>query len=165
MSWSNPPLSLYHGTSDAAAQRIGQGPPSVSVGSRNVDFGKGFYTTTNRHQAANWARMRTQRSGGLAVVIEFAADRDALAGLEVLVFVLEDASTGYWDFVEHCRGGPASPPDHARQQTSPVGAHYQAVYGPVSLWPQRLVIKDCDQISFHDQAAASQLKRVATHKL
>ena len=29
---------------------------------------------------------------------------------------------------------------------------YAVVYGPVSLWPQRLVIADCDQILFSDPA-------------
>lgn len=27
------------------------------------------------------------------------------------------------------------------------------VYGPVTLWPQRLVIQDCDQVSFHTDGA------------
>ena len=31
------------------------------------------------------------------------------------------------------------------------------VYGPVTLWPQQLVIADCDQISFHTRRAVAGL--------
>ena len=38
---------------------------------------------------------------------------------------------------------------------------YDVVYGPVSLFPQFLVIADADQISFHTDAALRALSTVA----
>jgi hypothetical protein len=82
----------------------------------------------------------------LATVIKFEVDRTQLAQLQTLTFVVDNPD--YWDFVQHCRHG--------------MGLHrstgnYDVVYGPVSLWPQTLVIKDCDQISFHTDLAVAVL--------
>ena len=41
--------------------------------------------------------------------------------------------------------------------------NYDIVFGPVSLWRQRLVIKDCDQISFHTEAALDILPAPVIH--
>jgi hypothetical protein len=35
---------------------------------------------------------------------------------------------------------------------TPRQSFYDGVYGPVTLWPSRLTIQDCDQISFHNQS-------------
>jgi hypothetical protein len=40
---------------------------------------------------------------------------------------------------------------------------YDIVYGPVSLWQQKLVIKDCDQISFHTSQALAILPPPVVH--
>ena len=60
-----------------------------------TDFGQGFYTTTNIHQAQQWANRRYQirrRHGATsAAVIKFEIDWDAMAGLEHLAFVRDDS--------------------------------------------------------------------------
>jgi len=115
-----------------------------------ADFGRGFYTTTYLDQAKNWANNRCRNLRNpvvgifqlprrvLATVIRFEVDRDLLARLQTLSFVREGPD--YWDLVQHCRQGRG---DHRST------GNYDVVFGPVSLWPQTLVIKDCDQISFH----------------
>jgi hypothetical protein len=112
----------------------------------------GFYATTKPHQAREWANKRTRRlsTGAVAVVVGFDVSRDALAGLESLVLI--SASKDFWDFVKHCRGGGI--PLHGRSVSA--GA-YDLVYGPVTLWPQKLVIHDCDQLSFHTGSALGSL--------
>lgn len=151
MGWSNGPLVLYHGCDDISAQSI-MIPVSPNRHGINlaysrplVDFGRGFYTTTYLHQAKNWANMRCQRLRGatpprpaLATVLKFEVDRTQLGQLQALTFVVDNLD--YWDFVQHCRHGMGS-----HRSTG----NYDVVYGPVSLWPQTLVIKDCDQVSFH----------------
>jgi hypothetical protein len=170
--WANGPLFLYHGCDHLSAQaiRIASIPYRHSISLTYckllADFGRGFYTTTNLHQAKNWANLRCQKLQSAtppknvhAVVIEFQVDRNLLARPEVLCFVTEGADpakppppqTDYWEFVKHNRLG--------RGSHKPNGGNYDIVYGPVSLWPQTLVIKDCDQISFHTIQALLALPR------
>ena len=157
--WSNQALKVYHGCDDVSAKRIVRGRGgghriSLASGSPATDFGQGFYTTTNVHQAEQWANrqfyMGQGRGATSASVLEFTIDRDAMANLEHMAFVREDVApdSDYWQLVAHCR----SRNDHARK--GPLGkGYYDVVYGPVSLYPQSLVIADADQISFHTRDA------------
>ena len=164
MAWQNNPMILYHGCNDDAANRIKtprggyRHGVQLAYGRPLLDFGRGFYTTTNLLQAKHWANSRIRRlrradPNRYAVVLRFEVDRNRLAMLQSLCFVTEGLNppqTDYWELVRHCRLGlglhrPAS------------GSNYDVVHGPVSLWPQTLVIKDCDQISFHTHAAITVL--------
>lgn len=163
--WKNDPITLYHGTDDLAAKAITTAQPPFSHGidinrcSRLTDFGQGFYTTTNLHQAKNWANVRyrlsIQKPGqptpARAVVLKFDVDRDDLGSLHSMAFVVEPTQGGgdFWDFVRNCR--------HGRPHRPQARTFYDAVLGLVSLWPQTLTIKDCDQVSFHTSHALSVL--------
>ena len=158
--WSNQPLRVYHGCDDLSASEIvptgGGHAINLASGSPTTDFGQGFYTTTNVHQAEQWANRRYQMGQGRgarsAAVVEFTIDRHAMACLDDMAFVREGFAPGsdYWQLVANCRGGN----DHARAGKS---GYYDVVYGPVSLYPQFLVIADADQISFHTPAGLSVL--------
>jgi hypothetical protein len=157
--WKNQPLVVYHGTDTGSLP-----PGSWPIGSTVpfpvnlarcrplTDFGQGFYTTTNQHQAEQWANTRVLRLppgvGIKAVVLAFAVDRDDLARLDALAFLL--ATFDFWDLVTDCRYGF---PPHAR--AVPGHPSYDVVYGPVTLWPQNLVLAGCDQISFHTPSAVA----------
>jgi Protein of unknown function (DUF3990) len=165
--WGNPPLSVYHGTDNVSAV-VGRATaagaqlpflPNLALCRPFTDFGQGFYTTTSEHQAKQWANMRVLRASGrqsFAVVIRFELDRDWLASLDSLVFVRPIAD--FWRLVSDCRLG--FPP---HQRIPPHPAPYDVVYGPVTIWPQTLVIADCDQISFHTQKAVAGLVRAFLH--
>jgi hypothetical protein len=156
--WANSPLVVYHGTDAASVGAIGLSAgihvPTFMVDlglcRPHTDFGQGFYTTTNLHQARQWANFRLFRAprltGNKAVVLEFELDRDWLSRLDSLAFVRD--TYDYWDLVSDCRHGFRP---HQRQTPNPPA--YDVVYGPVSLWPQKLVLNDCDQISFHTSRA------------
>ena len=160
--WSNPPLVVYHGTDTAA---LGLAPPpqhtvlhaftvNLARCSPNTDFGRGFYMTTSDHQAREWAnkRVRLAHSRGRSttgVVLSFPVSLYALSTLESLCFVR--ATADYYALVEDCRLG--FPP----HQKTVGNVAYDVVFGPVSLGSQRLVIHDCDQISFHTPAAVAVL--------
>ena len=159
MAWKNGPLELYHGCDDVAAKNIVSKGIDLRLCRPRTDFGPGFYTTTVLHQAQQWAnaRVRRQRHGGKtksrATVIKFVVDRFPLAQQETMGLVVEGkpAASDFWEFVSYCRGGvtthiPGTP-----------NAFYDVVFGLVSLWPQLLVIKDCDQISFHTLRAVTAL--------
>ena len=117
------------------------------------DFSRGFYTTTNPHQAAQWANngVRSLLGKGIrtsALVISFAVDRDALSKLNQLAFVRD--TSDYYAFVSFCRSQRRdpidAPPNHGRIEQ---GGIYDVVLGPVSVGRQRLIIQGADQISFH----------------
>ena len=166
-SWSNGKLTVYHGTNTqalAAHAPFNVGRSLAGFGAdlkccRPVtDFGRGFYTTTWLHQAREWANARIRRlklskslptSPVQGLVLQFDLDRDWLASQETLVFVRE--LPDFWDFVTHCR---AEVVGHARAHPN---VAYDVVYGLVTFWPKRLLIHDCDQISFHTPRAVGYL--------
>jgi hypothetical protein len=163
--WLNKDIYVYHGTdSNSVGATSVRSGTSISFGVSlplcrpRTDFGQGFYVTTNLHQAEQWANERTRAinltlpsssTPTVAVILQFRLQRDWLASLESLSFVLE--TPDFWALVEDCRIGF---PPHQRAGKQ---MEYDVVYGPVTLWRQKLVIKDCDQISFHTAAAVSKL--------
>lgn len=177
--WTNPPKVLFHGTDEAAAAHLmtpsGASPNGVrlSLCSPFTDFGQGFYLTSREDQAENWANLRVagmRAPSGLAVkaaVVRFTVDREALGDLSSMSFVFEGTapSSEYWSLVQHCRlgndhgfagkGGRFTTAGHAST------GFYECVHGLVALPAQRLVIKDCDQYSFHTQAAVGLLNPVS----
>jgi Protein of unknown function (DUF3990) len=156
--WQNGRLSVYHGCDDASARDILANGIDLTKGKPLTDFGKGFYTTTNLHQAKNWANTRIRRLTRIypqsrATVISLQLDRNLLGERRLLCFVTEGSSVSsdYWEFVRFCRttfGGV-----HQLSVRGEQPGNYDLVFGLVSIWPQMLVIKDCDQISFHTNAA------------
>jgi hypothetical protein len=159
MAWTNQDLVLFHGTDLASALAILSGGVNLALCSPLTDFGRGFYTTTNRDQAINWAVLRALKlsvagkPSAKGAVLRTSVDRIWLGGLDTLAFVREDPATGFPEFVRYCRSGgtPHKPP---------LNGDYQVVYGPVVQWQglfgptlQLFVLKDCDQVSFHDASA------------
>jgi len=156
--WQNGHLSTYHGCDDISAQQILANGIDLTKGKPLTDFGQGFYTTTNLHQAKNWANIRVRRltrrqPTSTATIIRFELDRNLLAQRHLLCFVTEGSSisSDYWEFVRYCRKiGHSHKLSIKRAEPT---TNYDLVFGLVSIWPQTLVIKDCDQISFHTDAA------------
>ncbi len=143
---------MFHGTTDVFAERIVSGGVRVALGQPNRDFGRGFYTTTAEHQAHVWAaRVATLWPDASPAVVRLSVPREALAELRTLAFVRGDFHADeYWSFVHHCRKGA---PDHGYRL-----AHYDVVFGPVAAyWYQKMLMADCDQVSFHTLAAESLL--------
>ena len=89
--------TLYHGTSSEAAAAIRANGIDLSFSRANLDFGKGFYTTTDLGQAQAWAA----RQGG--EVLTFNVPNSQLGQLSHLQF---PGANGAWaDFVGANRGG------------------------------------------------------------
>ena len=107
-------MILYHGSTVIVDE------PKVLLSERLVDFGAGFYTTTNREQAVRWAqRVSTRRSSADQIISEYEFDSvEAEKELQIIRFNEPD---GIWlDFVCANRSGcePAEP--------------YDIVFGPVA---------------------------------
>ena len=111
--WTNKRLMVFHGTIQEHADAIVGGGVNVRICQPEADFGRGFYTTTDRQQADNWANKLSEATGSLPAVVELELDRDELAGLEMLSFVRGDRhADDFWSLVVHCRTGSSG---HARR--------------------------------------------------
>jgi hypothetical protein len=106
-------MILYHG-SNVEVRR-----PQILKRLRALDFGAGFYTTSNREQAEKWARTITKRRlSGVPCISVFSLDEAQLVQLAVLKF---DSPSDEWlDFVVANRKG------------LPMMNSYDLVIGPVA---------------------------------
>ncbi|MBQ8795489.1 MAG: DUF3990 domain-containing protein [Clostridia bacterium] len=107
-------MILYHGSNLTVSE------PKLIAQNRFLDFGYGFYTTTNRTQAIGFADKVTKRrkEGSPTVSIYEINEEKAFAECSVLRF---DAPDEAWlDFVSENRAGNYN------------GKSYDFVYGPVA---------------------------------
>lgn len=108
-------MILYHGSNVIVDK------PRLIQQSRTLDFGCGFYTTTNREQAVNFAGKVTARreSGSPCVSIYEVAEIEELKGtFKVLIF--SEANEEWLDFVYANRNGDYN------------GDKFDMVFGPVA---------------------------------
>lgn len=157
-------LPLWHGCMDSDRINITNNGIDLSFCRPNVDFGRGFYTTTLRRQAEQWAWQRhfEQQQTSPPVVLEFLVSRRRLARLLSLFFVNGDYdSCDYWSLVQHCR---QSTPQLVRHHRGPQNGWYDVVSGPVAaMWRQRVAMAGADQVSFHTTQAVKLLKPMTTY--
>lgn len=107
-------MKLYHG-SNIAVQN-----PQILESDRKLDFGTGFYLTSNLEQAERWAKLtQARRENGTATVSVFEADEKILNTLNVLHFQKADKS--WLEFVTQNRKNVAQQNDS-----------YDVVIGPVA---------------------------------
>lgn len=148
-------LRLYHGTDAGSADAIAQHGVDLSRSRKTgLDFGPGFYLTTNLAQAKNWAGSVSKFRKKAPACVGFELDRTDFHKLKFLLFTLEDCDPGYWAFVSHCRFDAMI--DHRCGN----GEFYDIVVGPVAkTWRQgrRTTWPGHDQYSFHTNDAVSLL--------
>lgn len=167
LMWQNDALTVYHGTDLVSANAILHQTPegnhriSLSRCSPITDFGLGFFTTTNLAQAKQWANQRIRNSlskdESVESVIQFVVERSRISALTHMAFVRAGSSpnSDFWRLGINCRNGN----DHHGLSGE---SFFDVVYGPVSLFPQQLIIADADQISFHTQNALTVLENPTT---
>lgn len=90
-------MILYHGSNMTVDK------PRLIDQNRYLDFGCGFYTTTNKNQADNFAQKVVVRRGGVPTVNVYELDESALADLNVKRFLAPDEQ--WLDFVSAHRNG------------------------------------------------------------
>jgi hypothetical protein len=147
-------LKLYHGTDFASASSIFEFGVELSHSrTEDLDFGPGFYLTTNQKQAENWSGFVSRRRQTKPGLVTFELDRNDFHDLKSLVFTLEDCDPGYWAFVRHCR--TETTVDHRCGND----LRYDMVIGPVAeSWGKSPRTKPgCDQFSFHTEKAVKLL--------
>lgn len=105
-------MILYHGSNVAVDK------PRILDSDRYLDFGSGFYTTTNKDQASNFAKKVVQRRGGMPLINVYEFNEDDIKHLKVKIF---DGPNEEWlDFVSDHRNGQYN------------GEQYDVIIGPVA---------------------------------
>ena len=108
-------MLVYHGSNTIVEQ------PRLAPQNRTLDFGHGFYTTTNRIQAVSFAQKVTDRreSGSPCVSMYEVPELDELKS-RYSMRIFPEANEEWLDFVFANRNGSYS------------GMHYDIVFGPVA---------------------------------
>ncbi len=90
-------MILYHGSNMIVKQ------PKLIEQNRYLDFGNGFYTTSNKDQAMNFARKVTIRRGGEPIVNVY--DFDDSGNSELIIKRFPSPNEAWLDFVSKHRNG------------------------------------------------------------
>ena len=86
-------MILYHGSNVVVEQ------PKLIRQNRYLDFGFGFYTTTNRDQAVNFAQKVTDRRKTGAATLNIYSVEEAVAFKECSLLRFESPDEAWLDFV------------------------------------------------------------------
>ena len=107
-------MILYHGSNVIVDQ------PKLIRQNRYLDFGFGFYTTTNREQAVNFAQKVTDRRKMGEATLNIYSVNEAVAFQECKVLQFDSPDEAWLDFVAANRQGPYQ------------GEKYDLIYGAVA---------------------------------
>lgn len=157
-------MKLYHGSNVEVRK------PSLRIGRKNTDFGRGFYTTTQKEQAEHWTSIKLDRAkSGRRVVSVFEIDDAILSSPELKIREFHGPDEDWLNFVVNCRRG--------------VQHDYDLVFGPVANDKVFTVVnlyesgvldapaaiaelkayKTYDQLSFHSERVIKALKFVESY--
>ena len=94
-------ITLYHGSN------VEVSTPLAKIGRKNLDFGRGFYLTSIRKQATDWANVIAMRKGrdakGIVSVYHFDKNKAIEDGVVFKIF--ETYNTEWLEYVVDCRKG------------------------------------------------------------
>ena len=107
-------MILYHGSNVIVDQ------PKPIRQNRYLDFGFGFYTTTNREQAVNFAQKVTDRRKMGEATLNIYSVNEAVAFQECTVLQFDSPDEAWLDFVA------------ANRQGTYQGEKYDLIYGAVA---------------------------------
>lgn len=157
-------MIVYHG-SDIVVEH-----PDINHSYRNLDFGKGFYVTTNQEQAQRWARRKAALDGETHAILNIYEMNEGPLDLKVLDFKAN--LTDWIDFVCDCRDGSEKYKEYdiiigkvANDKVFRVVDMYHA-----GIWDKARALKEIrvyptyDQIAFITQKAIDQVLRFKQYK-
>jgi hypothetical protein len=146
---------LYHGSN----RRFDT--PDLGKARSGRDFGVGFYTTTLRTQAAEWAQVISDRLGGEPHLYTFDFNPTGLRmlafpkiSLEWLELVKANRQAGGTQHDYDAVTGPVANDDTMRT----IALYVSGVYGADEAMRRLRYFKPNDQVSLHTPAAMSRLE-------
>lgn len=159
-------LKLYHGSNVEVRK------PSLRRSRKKTDFGRGFYTTTQKEQAEHWTSIKMDRAKkGRRVVSVFEVDETILSNLEFKIREFHGPDEAWLNFVVNSRKG--------------IEHDYDIVFGPVANDKVFTVVnlyesgvldapaaiaelkayKTYNQLSFHTERVIKELKFVESYEV
>lgn len=134
--------------------------PQIIVSNRTLDFGRGFYTTTNYEQAEKWAWKVIKRRKGTDAYVSFYEFDIEEAKKKLRVHIFEEADESWLNYVCDCRAGKDGQ-DNYDIVSGPVAD--DDVYATLILYERGLLDKEAtlkrlkikklfNQILFHTEA-------------
>ena len=159
-------MILYHGSNVEVRK------PSLRRSRKKTDFGRGFYTTTQKEQAEHWTSIKIDRAKkGRRIVSVFEVEDALLSNPELKIREFHGPDESWLDFVVDSRKG--------------VEHDYDLVFGPVANDKVFTVVnlyesgvldapaaiaelkayKTYDQLSFHTQRVIDSLKFVESYEV
>ena len=161
-------MKLYHGSTEIIKQ------PLILESQRLLDFGKGFYTTTNANQAESWAVIKRKRLVGTphSFVTVYDIDDKMLIAGDFNVKRFDHANEEWLDFVIANRRG-----DIIHEYDVVIGAvANDTLYQTLSLYETGVLTKLetirrlkthllFDQVSFHNDKVIHCLRFTAYYEV
>ena len=161
-------MKLFHGSTLAIEQ------PIILNSQRLLDFGNGFYTTSSKTQAENWALIKQKRIGeNIKAIVSVYKITDDLINIKDLTIKVFDKATVEWlDFIVANRNGTIT---HSYDIVKGVVAN-DTLYATILLYENGVLSKKetivrlkthrlFDQISFHNQRALQELEFVESYEV
>ena len=161
-------MKLFHG----GIQIIDK--PLILENQRLLDFGKGFYTTTNKKQAEKWALIKQKRIGtdSKAIVTVFEIEDKIFDNQKYTVKHFQFANEEWLDFIVFNRRENRI---HSYDIVKGAVAN-DTLYATLVLFEAGILSKDetiarlkthrlYDQISFHNEKILSELRFVESYEI
>jgi len=137
-------MILYHGSNVEVRK------PSFLRSRKNTDFGRGFYTTTQKEQAEHWTTIKMDRAKkGRRIVSVFELDDAVLTDPELKIREYHGPDETWLDFVVDSRRG--------------IEHDYDLVFGPVANDKVFTVVNLYESGVLDAQAAITELKTYKTY--
>lgn len=137
-------MRLYHGSNVEVHN------PSLRFGRSKTDFGKGFYTTTQKEQAEKWTEIKLDRAKtGKKIVSVYEVDDALINSLELRIREFHGVDAAWLNFVVGCRKGQVH--------------DYDLVFGPVANDNVFVTVNLYENGVLDEQTAISRLKAYKTY--
>lgn len=153
-------MLLYHGSNMEVSN------PQILESDRRLDFGKGFYLTSNFEQAKRWAELTVKRRGtGNTTVSVFEFDDTSVSDLKILHFT--QAQKEWLQYVTMNRKNQTIPNEDydivigpvANDRTMPViSLYFSGIYDIEETIKRLMPQKLCDQYTFRTEKAIAKLE-------
>lgn len=137
-------MRLYHGSNVEVKK------PSLKKSRKKTDFGRGFYTTTQKEQAEHWTSIKIDRAkSGRRIVSVFEVDDSLLTNPELKIREFNGPDEAWLNFVVDSRKG--------------IEHDYDLVFGPVANDKVFTVVNLYESGVLDAPAAIAELKAYKTY--
>ena len=137
-------MRVYHGSNVEVRK------PSLRISRKKTDFGRGFYTTTQKEQAEHWTSIKIDRAKkGRRIVSVFEVDDELLVNPELKIREFNGPDEEWLNFVVDSRRG--------------IGHDYDLVFGPVANDKVFTVVNLYESGVLDAPAAIAELKAYKTY--